>query len=67
VSPVGFRLCLAVPAWQTGRNFKHLPLLDQLTDMGYNRVSFVHAGGNDLIYHREGQIVGRELVTLIRK
>ncbi len=63
----GFRLCLAVPAWQTGRNFKHLPVLDQLTDMGYNRISFVHAGGNDLVYYRPGQIVGRELVTLIRK
>ncbi|MGZ6005705.1 MAG: TRM11 family SAM-dependent methyltransferase, partial [Candidatus Saccharimonadales bacterium] len=65
-SKPGFRLCLAVPAWQTSRNFKHLPLIDVLTDMGYNRMSFVHAGGDDLIYHREGQIVGRELIVLTR-
>ena len=63
----GFRLCLALPAWSINNQFKHLPLIDQLTDIGYNRVSFVHANSSELIYHREGQIVGRELVTLIRK
>jgi tRNA G10 N-methylase Trm11 len=73
----GFRLCLAVPAWSLSSNsslstphsplkFRHLPILDQLTDMGYTRLSFVHAKQNDLIYHREGQIVGRELVVLKR-
>jgi len=63
----GFRLALAVPAWSTGKNqFKHLPILDRLTDMGYNRLSFVHAENKDLIYHREGQIVARELVVLVR-
>lgn len=61
------RLCLAVPAWFTSRGIIHLPVLDQLTDMGYTRMSFVHTDNKDLIYHREGQIVGRELVILIRK
>lgn len=64
---LGFRMCLAVPAWQTPQGFKHLPTLDHLTDLGYTRLSFVHADNKDLIYHREGQIVGRELVVLIRK
>ncbi len=63
----GFRLCLALPAWHIGAKVHHLPILDQLTDMGYNHVSFVHASDKDLIYRREGQIVGRELVTLVRK
>jgi len=63
----GFRLCLALPAWKTGRSFKHLPLLDQISDLGYNRLSFVHAKNEDLLYHRPEQIVARELVTLIRK
>lgn len=63
----GFRMCIAVPAWKTGRGFQHLKTLDSLEELGYTRVSFVHAGAEDLIYHREGQIVGRELVTLIRK
>jgi tRNA G10 N-methylase Trm11 len=63
----GFRLCLAVPAWKTSNGFKHLPILDQLTDMGYTRMSFTHVKNDDLIYYREGQIVARELVVLIRK
>jgi tRNA G10 N-methylase Trm11 len=63
----GFRLCIAVPAWHIGGQVKHLPVIDHLTDIGYNRVKFVHAGGKDLIYRREGQVVGRELLTLRRK
>ena len=63
----GFRLCLAVPAWKTAQGFRHLPCLDHLTEMGYTRLQFVHANWDELIYHRENQIVGRELVVLIRK
>ncbi len=71
----GFRMCIAVPAWKLQTSearrqnsaFRHLPMLDHLTDMGYNRLSFVHAQGDELIYHRENQIVGRELVVLQRR
>jgi tRNA (guanine10-N2)-dimethyltransferase len=64
----GARLCLAVPAWQIGTNrFKHLPLVDSLEEMGYNRVSFEHARQDQLLYYREDQIVARELLVLIRK
>lgn len=63
----GFRMCIAVPAWFTKNGVGHLKTLDSLEELGYNRVSFVHADNRDLIYHRENQIVGRELVTLIRK
>ncbi len=63
----GFKMCIAVPAWRTKNDFKHLKTLDNLDDLGYTRVSFVHADTRELIYHRENQIVGRELVTLIRK
>lgn len=63
----GFRLCLAVPAWKTDTGFKHLKTLDKLAELGYNRVSFVHVGNEELIYYREGQIVARELLVLIRK
>ncbi len=62
----GFRMCLAVPAWKTENGFKHLPTLDKLAELGYTRASFVHANNDDLIYHRENQIVGRELAVLIR-
>ena len=63
----GFRMCIAVPAWKTKNDFKHLPVLDQLTDLGYTRTSFAHASNRDLIYHRPEQIVARELILLIRK
>lgn len=63
----GFRMCIAVPAWKTKNGFKHLKTLDNLDDLGYTRLRFVHADTRDLIYHRENQVVGRELVTLIRK
>lgn len=63
----GFRMSLAVPAWPTKSGVFHLKTLDSLEELGYNRLSFVHSVREDLIYHREGQIVGRELITLIRK
>lgn len=63
----GTRICIAVPAWHTPHGIQHLKTLDSLEELGYTRMSFVHAERKDLIYHRDGQIVGRELVTLIRK
>ncbi len=63
----GFRMCIAVPAWHTRAGVKHLKMLDSLEDLGYTRMSFVHANNRDLVYHRENQVVGRELVVLTRK
>ncbi len=60
----GQRAALAVPAWRTPRGLKQLPVIDQLTDMGYNRVDFVHVKNDDLIYFREDQIVAREILVL---
>lgn len=63
--PADARLCLAVPAWQTRSNqFKHLPLIDQIGDLGYNRVSFEHVRAEDLLYYRPDQVVGRELLII---
>ncbi len=64
----GTRLCLAIPAWQVKpNNFKQLPLIDQIGDLGYNRVSFEHAGDEALIYYRQDQIVARQLIVIARK
>ena len=64
----GFRACIAVPAWQTGANrFKKLPLIDQIEELGYNRVSFEHLGNDDLIYYRPDQVVARQLLVITRK
>jgi hypothetical protein len=61
------KICLAVPAWNTNRGFLHLPILDQLSNLGYNRIEFQHSKTNDLVYARPDQIVGRELVVLQTK
>lgn len=64
----GTRLCLAVPAWQVKTDkFKHLPLIDQISDLGYNRVELEHVRNDQLIYYRPGQVVARELLVIIRK
>ncbi|MEK7603425.1 MAG: hypothetical protein AAB459_04265 [Patescibacteria group bacterium] len=62
----GLRMCIAIPAWRVGNSFKHLKMLDSLEELGYNRIRFAHARDDALIYHREGQFVGRELVVLER-
>lgn len=62
----GFKMCIAVPAWNVRGRFKHLKVLDSLEELGYTRQSFAHVSNEELIYHREGQVVGRELVVLRR-
>ena len=63
----GFRLCLAVPAWKTKDGFLHLKTLDKLAQLGYNRLKLEHVSDEELIYHRPGQVVARELLLLKRK
>jgi len=64
----GTRACLAVPAWVSpSSRVQHLPLLDRLHSLGYNRVSFTGAEPADMVYYRPGQIVARELLVIIRK
>lgn len=63
----GFRMCIAVPTWRTRYGFTHLKVLDNLGELGYTRAVFKHARTDELVYQREGQIVGRELVVLTRK
>lgn len=60
----GTRLCIAVPAWNNNNRFLHLPFLDHLQELGYNKVKFVHVSNQELVYHREKQVVARELVVL---
>jgi tRNA G10 N-methylase Trm11 len=64
--PSGTRLCLAIPTWRGKYEFLHLSTLDYLADLGYTRMRFEHAENEDLIYHRENQVVGRELLVLTK-
>jgi tRNA G10 N-methylase Trm11 len=66
--PKGTKLALAVPAWNKGgNNFYHLPLIDRLTEMGYNRYDFKHTEQRELIYYRPDQTVARQLLVLEKK
>ena len=64
----GTPLCVGVPAWRdaTGR-FTHLPLIDDLNKLGYDRFEFANIKNSDLLYYREDQVVARELLVLIKK
>lgn len=66
--PSGTRLCIALPAWhKPNGTFIRLKLLDQLSDLGYNRVSFAHTSAEELLYYRPDQIVARDLLVITRK
>lgn len=52
-------ICIAVPAWFISGRTHHLPLINKLTDLGYEQVR-----NDKLIYHRENQIVGRQILVL---
>jgi SAM-dependent methyltransferase len=71
ISP-GVGICLAVPAWRTHGRTYHLPLTKNLTNLGYRRfdpLTFEPAkpDAKNLLYRRENQIVGRELLLLRKK
>lgn len=64
----GQRLCLAVPAWHgPGDKIYHLPLIDHLEKLGYNRLRFEHAKDAEIVYFRPEQLVARELLVITRK
>ena len=64
----GTPLCIAVPAWRdsTGR-FTHLPLVDSVGSLGYNRTTLRHVRNDQLLYYREDQVVARELLLLTKR
>ncbi|HET7629837.1 MAG TPA: methyltransferase domain-containing protein [Candidatus Saccharimonadales bacterium] len=63
----GTPLVIGAPVWFVKGRAHRLKTLDDLEDLGYNRLSFVYASDEELIYHREDQVVGRELLILTRK
>jgi tRNA G10 N-methylase Trm11 len=64
--PSGFRACVAMPAWHLPHSVKTLPCLAELTKLGWKRLPFKHAHPKDMVYRREDQVVGRELVVLTK-
>jgi len=63
----GAPLCVAIPAWKDVEgNFTHLPLTRDIETLGYKRVQFSTINPKDLLYHRDDQVVARELLVLIK-
>ena len=57
---------MAVPAWlRPDGKYSGLNLLDETDNLGYNVKKFV--SGGRLLYHREGQVVAREIIVLRKK
>jgi tRNA (guanine10-N2)-dimethyltransferase len=58
----GTPVVVAMPAWlREDGSYSRLEILDEITDMGYNVYNKSREG---LLYHREGQIVARDLIIL---
>jgi tRNA G10 N-methylase Trm11 len=60
----GTPCCFAIPAWFYDGKVHQLPLIDQIEEIGYNLTRFRHVRPGSLIYRREGQIVGRQLLVV---
>ncbi len=61
----GTPLAIAVPAWlRPDGHYETLNLLDEIRNLRYNVHKFSNLGQSDLIYHRAGQIVAREIIVL---
>ncbi len=59
----GTRLCVAMPAWVVNDQLHRLPLIDEISSLGFNPISFTHAP-EGLIYRRPEQTTARELVVI---
>lgn len=61
----GTTLALAIPAWRRpSGEFSHLEVLDEIQKLGYNVYKFKHATPSELLYHRENQVVARQIIVL---
>lgn len=58
---------LAVPAWKKRGGFIHLPIIDRLSVIGYNRKKLKLVRSEDLTYFRQDQTVARQILLLRKK
>ncbi len=61
--PTGADVALCVPAWRTKQGWRYLGLVDDLPRLGYTVKVLKHAH-SPLLYARDDQIVGRQLLLL---
>ncbi len=59
---------IAVPAWlRPDGRYERLNILDEIENLRYNVVRFKNLRQKDLLYHRDGQVVAREIIVLRKK
>lgn len=64
----GTPVVIAVPAWlRPDGHYERLNLLDEIKNLRYNVHSFKNLEQKDLLYHRDGQVVAREIIVLRKK
>ena len=64
----GTPVVIAVPAWlRPNGQYERLLNIDELQNLCYNVSSFKNLGQDDLLYHRDGQVVAREIIVLRKK
>ena len=64
----GTPVVLAVPAWRDKEGyFTHLPLTQKIEEFGFERMALQTVESDRLLYSRPDQVVGRELLLLIKK
>ncbi len=64
----GTPVVIAVPAWlRPDGHYERLNILDEIAELRYNVYSFKNLGQDKLLYHREGQVVTREIIVLRKK
>jgi hypothetical protein len=59
----GDDVAICVPAWRVGRDWHYLNLVDEMRILGYTLKSFAHVPSS-LLYARDDQVVGRQLLLL---
>lgn len=65
---VGTPVVIAVPAWlRPNGHYERLLNIDELQNLCYNVSSFKNLEQSDLLYHRAGQVVAREIIVLRKK
>lgn len=59
----GADVSICVPAWRVGKAWQYLGLVDELPRLGYTLKGFKHVP-SPLLYARDDQVVGRQLLLL---
>ncbi len=64
----GTPIAMAIPAWlRPDGNYQRMNILDEIESLGYNVMKYNNTSQRDLLYHREGQVVAREIIVLRKK